>query len=141
MNILKHSFNWEPYRPFTVGFDSIMDRMLEIDTTIPNYPPYNIRKIDELKYSVDLAIAGFGKKDIEITYADNVLTIKSKKKESNDEKNILHQGISGRSFKRTFALADDIIVTDAIVKDGLLSIELEKIVPESKKSKVIEIKG
>jgi molecular chaperone IbpA len=118
-----------------------MDRMLEIDTTIPNYPPYNIRKIDELKYSVDLAIAGFGKKDIEITYADNVLTIKSKKKESNDEKNILHQGISGRSFKRTFALADDIIVTDAIVKDGLLSIELEKIVPESKKSKVIEIKG
>ena len=63
---MKTLLDWEPYRPFTVGFDTIMDRLLEIDTAIPNYPPYNIRKIDELQYVIDLAVAGFGKEDIDV---------------------------------------------------------------------------
>ena len=61
---MKTLLDWEPYKPFTVGFDTIMDRLLEIDTAIPNYPPYNIRKTDELEYVIDLAVAGFGKDDI-----------------------------------------------------------------------------
>ena len=140
MNII----NWESYKPFTastVGFDSLLARIAEITIDKPdsNYPPYNIRKIDELKYSIDLALAGFGKKDVSINYADNSLTIKSKQ---NDKKadDVVHRGISQRAFTRTFALADDVVVNDAKFENGLLSIELEKIVPEEKRPKEIKIK-
>ena len=140
MNII----NWESYKPFAayaVGFDSILSRLAEITIDkpeSPNYPPYNIRKIDDLKYSIDLALAGFGKKDISVDYADNSLTIKSIKDESkNDE--FVHRGLSRRAFTRTFALADDVIVNNAKFENGLLSIELEKIVPEEKRPKEIKI--
>jgi|TARA_R110000765_G_scaffold88592_1_gene169369 molecular chaperone IbpA len=141
MNII----NWESYKPFAayaVGFDSILSRLAEITIDkpeSPNYPPYNIRKIDDLKYSIDLALAGFGKKDISVDYADNSLTIKSIKDESKKD-DIVHRGISHRSFTRTFALSDDVIVNDAKFENGLLSIELEKIVPEEKRPKEIKIK-
>ena len=140
MNILKHSFNWEPYRPFTIGFDSIMNRMLEIDTSIPNYPPYNIKKLDALHYAVEMAVAGFGKEDIHVEYADNTLTVQSIKKDKTEDKDVVHQGISQRSFIRSFALGDDMIVTDANLKNGLLSIYIEKIIPEEKRPKEIKIK-
>ena len=81
--MIKSLVDWEPYKPFTVGFDSLLDRLQTLELDVPNYPPYNIRKIDELKYSIDLALAGFGKKDVSINYADNSLTIKSK---PNDKK-------------------------------------------------------
>lgn len=138
---MKTLLDWEPYKPFTVGFDTIMDRLLEIDTAIPNYPPYNIRKVDDFIYVIDLAVAGFGKKDIDVKYGDNTLTIKSIKKEGkdDDDKKIVHQGISQRSFKRTFALADDLVVNNATLQNGLLSITIEKIVPEAKKPKTINI--
>ena len=140
MNII----NWESYKPFAayaVGFDSILSRLAEITIDkpeSPNYPPYNIRKIDDLKYSIDLALAGFGKKDISVDYADNSLTIKSIKDESKKD-DIVHRGISHRSFTRTFALSDDVIVNDAKFENGLLSIELEKIVPEEKRPQEIKI--
>ena len=140
MNII----NWESYKPFAayaVGCDSILARLAEITIDkpeSPNYPPYNIRKIDDLKYSIDLALAGFGKKDISVDYADNSLTIKSIKDESKKD-DIVHRGISHRSFTRTFALSDDVIVNDAKFENGLLSIELEKIVPEEKRPKEIKI--
>ena len=140
MNII----NWESYKPFTastVGFDSLLARIAEITIDKPdsNYPPYNIRKIDDLKYFNDLALAGFGKKDVSIKYADNALTIKSTQ---NDKKadDVVHRGISQRAFTRTFALADDVVVNDAKFENGLLSIELEKIVPEEKRPKEIKIK-
>jgi molecular chaperone IbpA len=140
MNII----NWESYKPFTastVGFDSLLARIAEITIDKPdsNYPPYNIRKIDDLKYFIDLALAGFGKKDVSIKYADNALTIKSTQ---NDKKadDVVHRGISQRAFTRTFALADDVVVNDAKFENGLLSIELEKIVPEEKRPKEIKIK-
>ena len=136
MNII----NWEPYKPFTVGFDSLLDRLMDINTESPNYPPYNIRKVDSLNYVVEMAIAGFGKTDINIEYADNTMTVKSIKKEKTDDKDILHKGISQRSFIRSFALADDMVVKDAKLENGLLSIHIEKIVPEEKKPKTIDIK-
>ncbi len=138
--MMKTLLDWEPYRPFTVGFDTIMDRLLEIDTAIPNYPPYNIRKTDELQYVIDLAVAGFGKEDIDVKYGDNTLTIKSIKKEGKDDEKMVHKGISQRAFKRTFALADDLVVNNATLENGLLSVEIEKIVPEAKKPKTIAIK-
>jgi len=136
MNII----NWEPYKPFTVGFDSLLDRLMDINTESPNYPPYNIRKIDSLNYVVEMAIAGFGKTDINIEYADNTMTVKSIKKEKTDDKDILHKGISQRSFIRSFALADDMVVKDAKLDNGLLSINIEKIVPDEKKPKTVSIK-
>lgn len=136
MNVI----NWEPYKPFTVGFDSILDRLMDINTESPNYPPYNIRKIDSLNYVVEMAIAGFGKTDINIEYADNTMTVKSIKKDKTEDKDILHKGISQRSFIRSFALADDMVVKDAKLENGLLSIHIEKIVPEEKKPKTIDIK-
>ena len=136
MNII----NWEPYKPFTVGFDSLLDRLMDINTESPNYPPYNIRKIDSLNYVVEMAIAGFGKTDINIEYADNTMTVKSIEKEKTDDKDILHKGISQRSFIRSFALADDMVVKDAKLDNGLLSINIEKIVPDEKKPKTVSIK-
>lgn len=136
MNVI----NWEPYKPFTVGFDSILDRLMDINTESPNYPPYNIRKIDSLNYVVEMAIAGFGKADINIEYADNTMTVKSIKKDKTEDKDILHKGISQRSFIRSFALADDMVVKDAKLENGLLSIHIEKIVPEEKKPKTVDIK-
>ena len=95
--MIKSLVDWEPYRPFTVGFDSLWDRLQTLELDVPNYPPYNIRKIDDLKYSIDLALAGFGKKDVSINYADNSLTIKSK---PNDKKadDVVHRYLqsSGR---------------------------------------------
>ena len=144
--MIKSLVDWEPYRPFTVGFDSLWDRLNGLELDVPNYPPYNIRKIDDLKFTIELALAGFSKKDVLIEYANNTLTIKSIKQ--NDPANqkvenidpLLYRGISKRSFTRSFALADDVVVNDAKFENGLLSIELEKIVPEEKRPKEIKIK-
>ena len=136
MNII----NWETYKPFTVGFDSLLDRLIDTNTGSSNYPPYNIRKVDNLNYIVEMAIAGFGKTDINIEYADNIMTVKSLKKEKTKETDIVHKGISHRSFIRSFALADDMVVKDAKLDNGLLSMYIEKIVPEEKRPKEIKIK-
>ena len=136
MNII----NWETYKPFTVGFDSLLDRLIDTNTGSSNYPPYNIRKVDNLNYIVEMAIAGFGKTDINIEYADNIMTVKSLKKEKAKETDIVHKGISHRSFIRSFALADDMVVKDAKLDNGLLSMYIEKIVPEEKRPKEIKIK-
>ena len=133
---------WNDLRPFSVGFDDLFDHFnnqLEIKQT-SSYPPYNINRIDDLNYQIEMALAGFSKNDIEIKYADNQLTIKSIENEDKDEKETLHRGISKRKFSRTFTLAEDIKVNGAELKDGMLLIELEKIVPEEKKPRTIKIK-
>ena len=137
--MIRSLIDWEPYRPFTVGFDSLLDRLTTIQMDAPSYPPYNIRKIDDFKYSIEVALAGFDKKNIDISYADNTLTIKSKKQDK-DDKEIMHKGISQRAFTRSFCLAEDVIVNGAEFTNGMLSIQLEKIVPEEKKPKTIKIK-
>ena len=133
---------WNDLRPFSVGFDDLFDHFnnqLEIKQT-PSYPPYNINRIDDLNYQIEMALAGFSKTDIDIKYADNQLTIKSVDSEDKEEKETLHRGISKRKFSRTFTLAEDMKVNGAELKDGMLLIELEKIVPEEKKPRTIDIK-
>jgi molecular chaperone IbpA len=139
-------------RPVTVGFDNIFDhfeRMFDDDffgANVPsvNYPPYNIVKTGENKYNVEVALAGFSKDDINVEFADGMLTIKSKdKKESEDtdaDGNVIHKGISKRYFSKSFTIADDVEINGAELKDGLLKVSLERIIPESKKPKLIEIK-
>ena len=135
-------------RPFTVGYDNVFDRfesMFDNDhffTTTSNYPPYNIVKTGDYTYDIELALAGFGKKDIDVNYADSQLTIKSIKDEKAEEDadDVLHKGISKRQFSRTFTIADDVEVKGAELKDGLLKVSLEKIIPDSKKPRTIQIK-
>ena len=139
--------NWEPFKPFSVGFDNLFDdfdRMLSFNSaSINHYPPYNIRKVNDTDYVIELAVAGFGKKDIEVKSVENTLTIKSKDKKEevlDEDENILHRGISQRSFTRSFTVAEDVVVKGADLKDGLLSVKLERIIPDEKKPKIIDIK-
>ena len=133
---------WNDLRPFSVGFDNIFDHFnlhLEHTRTV-NYPPYNINKIHDFNWNIEIALAGFGKKDIDVSTAENQLTIKSIESDEKDDKDTIHRGISKRQFTRSFTLADDVVVNGAELKDGMLTIELEKIVPEEKKPKTIKIK-
>ena len=139
--------NWEPFKPFSVGFDNLFDdfdKMLSFNSaSINHYPPYNIRKVNDTDYVIELAVAGFGKKDIEVKSVENTLTIKSKDKKEevlDEDENILHRGISQRSFTRSFTVAEDVVVKGADLKDGLLSVKLERIIPDEKKPKIIDIK-
>ena len=135
---------WNDLRPFSVGFDELFDHFnntLEYTVKQPtSYPPYNINKVDDLNYQIEMALAGFSKKDIEIKSALSQLTIKSVENDDKNEKETLHRGISKRKFSRTFTLAEDIKVNGAELKDGMLLIDLEKIVPEEKKPRTIDIK-
>ena len=112
--------------------------------TVSNFPPYNIVKSWKNTYNVELALAGFNKKDIEVTYEDNLLSVKSKKEEDAEQTdeagNILHRGISKRFFAKSFTIANDVEIKGAELKDGLLTVALERIVPEAKKVRTIEIK-
>ena len=133
-------------RPFSIGFDNMFDQfesMLGDGGLVKNnYPPYNIRKAGKDKYAIELAIAGFNKNDVEVEFEDNLLTVKTKKIDKTVEKDgdeINHKGISQRSFSRSFTIADDVKVNGAELKDGLLTIDCEKIVPEQKKKKLIPI--
>lgn len=138
-------------RPVTVGFDPIFDRferMFEDDffnapTFNSNYPPYNIVKTGDYTYNIELALAGFGKKDIDVTYENSMVTVKSIQEAKSDDKEtdgVIHRGISKRQFTKSFSIADDVEVKGAELKDGLLSISLERIIPESKKARSIEVK-
>ena len=133
--------NFNQLTPYAVGFDRVFDQLqnyVENNSTSTGYPPYNIRKDGEYNYDIEMALAGFSKKDIEVEVADGVLTIRSIKENEEDENN-LYRGISYRKFNRKFTLADDIIVKDAKLQDGLLKISLEKIIPEEKKPGLITV--
>jgi molecular chaperone IbpA len=137
-------------RPITVGFDNMFDHFEHMmdDSffrgTMGNFPPYNIVKTGENTYDVELALAGFNKKDIEVEYKENMLTVKSKKQdkqeETDEDGNIIHRGISKRMFSKSFTIANDVEVKGAELKDGLLKVSMERIIPEHKKAKSIEIK-
>ena len=135
-------------RPVSVGFDNIFDhfeKMFDDDDgfrfPMINYPPYNIVKTGTYTYNIEVALAGYNKKDISVEYADGVLTIKSIKEEkSDDKKGVIHKGIAKRYFSKSFTIADDIKIEGAELKDGLLQVYLMKIVPETKKPKIITVK-
>ena len=129
---------------FFVGFDDTFNRIAKIhdDITknIPNYPPYNIKKTGDNTYVLEVAVAGFAKQDIEIELDDNKMIIKGSVQSQEAEENFLFKGIANRAFTRTFALDDQIEVKDAGMLNGMLKIALERIVPEHKKPKKIEVK-
>ena len=135
-------------RPITVGFDDMFDHFEHMmdDSffrgTLGNFPPYNIVKTGDNTYDVELALAGFNKKDIEVEYKENLLTVKSKKQEEtkDEDGNIIHRGISKRMFSKSFTIANDVEVKGAELKDGLLKVSMERIIPEHKKAKSIDIK-
>ena len=130
-------------RPFTIGFDDVFNTFETLSTSnnfSSTYPPYDIVKIDDYKYNVELAVAGFSKNDIQVDYADNTLTIESKKEKETEDENFIHKGISKRYFKKSFTIADDVVVNGAELKDGLLTIACEKILPDHKKKRLIDIK-
>ena len=138
---------WNSLRPFSVGFDSIFDefdRMLEsTERYSTNYPPYNIKRVNDTDYRIEVALAGYDKNDIEVELKDSALTVRNKTKEQTiDEKGngVIHKGISTRQFERAFTISEDIKVKDAELKNGLLTIDLERIIPDEKKPRLIEIK-
>jgi molecular chaperone IbpA len=129
--------------PHMIGFDRVLQQVQNYhsnNTRTTPFPPYNIRKVDEFNYQVEMAVAGYGKDDIEVKVADGTLTVRSTNETNDVDENVIHQGIAKRKFTREFALADDVVVKDASLKDGLLVVHMEKIVPEEKKPRVIEVK-
>mgnify|MGYP003404391655 CR=1 FL=1 len=131
------SSEYAPLFRSTVGFDRLFD-MLE-NSVRTDWPPYNIEKKSENEYRITMAVAGFGKEDVEIEVKENTLSIRGEKKEADTERTFLHRGIASRAFERRFQLADHVEVRGADVKDGLLSVDLEREVPERLKPRLIEI--
>ena len=130
---------WRDLSPFTVGFDNVFNS-LERVRSIPqtNYPPYNIRKASgEETFLIELAVAGFGEDDLEISVKENNLTIVGDLGEK--DTGFVHQGISQRKFSRNFVLADDVVIQGSDLSNGILTIYAERIVPEEKKARTIEI--
>ena len=136
------TFDRNKFIPYSIGFDNLFDRLFDMDLeSSSSYPPYNISKVDDNNYVIEMALAGFNKDDIEIELADSELTVRSKKREdSNKDVNLIHEGISHRSFNRKFTLSEEILVKNAEMKNGMLIVKLEKFIPENKKPKLINIK-
>tara|TARA_B100001079_G_scaffold21045_1_gene16509 strand:+ start:126 stop:542 length:417 start_codon:yes stop_codon:yes gene_type:complete len=133
----------EPFgriRPFGVGFDEMFKRLDKIHNQPQgNYPPYNIVKLDEDQFVIEIAAAGFSKKDFSIDLKDLSLRVKAEKGET-IEKEFVHQGIAARSFERTFALAEHVKVKEATYSDGILAIKLVREIPEAEKPIQIKVK-
>jgi len=138
--------NLNQLTPYAVGFDRVFDQIFtQLNTYAANnatstgFPPYNIRKGGDYTYVIEMALAGFSKKDIEIEVAEGLLTVRSIKENDENDSDI-YRGISYRKFNRKFTLADDIVVNDASLENGMLEITLERIVPDAKKPRKITIK-
>jgi len=130
-------------RPYTIGFDEVFRHFEDImeHQHVSNYPPYDIVKTGDYAHCVEMALAGYSKTEVEVIVEENILTIKSSDIPTTKPKdNVVHKGIAKRAFKKVFTLAEDVVVNDAVLKDGLLRVELERVVPEEKKPRVIKIK-
>jgi molecular chaperone IbpA len=139
---MRSAFDFAPYRRSTIGFDQLFD-LLEnsaLGQGQEGYPPFDLVKIDENHYRISLAVAGFSNDDLEITAQQNQLIV-SGKKADDDKVDYIHRGIATRQFERKFGLADFITVTDAELKDGLLSIDLVREIPEAMRPRKIPLSG
>ena len=126
---------------YSIGFDRMFDSLMGQHPMTSNYPPYNIVKHSDDKYTIEIAVAGFSKDEIDVETKENTLLIESKSRpEGDDDKEFLHKGISNRAFKKAFTISDDVVVNGADMKDGILKIEMERIIPEEKKPRTIKIK-
>ena len=145
-------------RPLSVGYDDVFDHFESMfnhkydSISLPTYPPYDIIKTGKYTYNIQVALAGYGKKDIDVSFENSVLTIKSLKDEFGDKtkysdkrakaesEGVLHKGIAKRMFSKSFTIAEDVEIKGAELKDGLLIVSMEKVIPEHKKARTIEIK-
>ena len=137
-------------RPLSVGYDDVFDHFESMfnhqydSISLPNYPPYNIVKTGKYNYDIQVALAGYGKKDVDVSFENSVLTIKSVKdkdeKEVEDNDGVLHKGIAKRMFSKSFTIAEDVEIKGAELKDGLLVVSMERVIPEHKKARTIEVK-
>ena len=134
------TYDLTPFYRSTVGFDRLFDMLENSNFGGENYPPFDLIKVDDNRYRIEVAVAGFGKDDIEITSQQNQLLVRGQKGDENGS-NYVHRGIANRSFERRFALADHIQVRGADLKDGMLAIELVREIPEAMKPRKIEIGG
>ena len=140
--------NFNQLTPYAVGYDRVFDQLqkyVQNNVQSSGFPPYNIQKGGDYNYTIEIALAGYNKKDINVNLEDGVLSIESKKDEKKETKvdsegEILHKGIAKRYFKKSFTIAEDVEVKGAELKDGLLRVALERIVPEHKKPRTISIK-
>jgi len=137
-----NSIDFSPLYRSTVGFDrlaSLLDTALRADQISPGYPPYDIEALEENRYAVTLAVAGFEEKELDIQVENGVLTVSGKKAGDKAERKYLHRGIAQRAFERKFSLADFVEVKDAHLANGLLTINLEREIPEAMKPRQIAI--
>lgn len=128
---------------FTIGFDRHFDELVNIANQVgrqKNYPPHNIRQVDDTHYVVELAVAGFSPDDVVVSVENHVLTVVGT--HSSDESNVkfIHRGLGLRSFEKTFSLAENVEVRDVVLKNGMLSVHLELIIPEKEKKKLLTIR-
>ncbi len=131
--------NFDPFKNFSIGFDRMFDSLNEVSKiNTSNFPPYNIKKLKDGKYQVEMALAGFSKSDIKCELQDGILTVEAKKEKESD--NLIHQGIASRSVLRKFTLSEYMMVEDADFKDVMLKIKLYQDLPEEKKPRTIKIK-
>ena len=131
---------FDPFRNLTVGFDDIFDQLSTLSSyDTSNYPPYNIKKIDKEKYQLEMALAGFTKTDVIVEVKENTLTISGKASDKDTDTFVL-RGIAQRSFKRQWTLAEHLEVTSAVLKDGVLKVDMKLNLPEEKKPKTITVK-
>jgi molecular chaperone IbpA len=124
----------------SVGFDSFFNRLFDDAFNSGGsgtYPPYNIRKVNDYEYVIELALAGFTKDDLDLELTDGTLTVKSVPKKDEGDDSYLHHGIAKRVFTRKFNIADDVIITGAELFNGLLQIKLERVIPEEKRPRKI----
>ena len=141
-NALSLFTDFNKLTPYAVGYDRIFDtlsRYVDNNVTSTGFPPYNIRKEGDYNYVVEMALAGFGKKDIEVEVAEGTLSVRSVKENTKDESTV-YRGISYRKFERKFTLADDLVVNGAKLENGMLTIDIERVVPEEKKPRLISVK-
>jgi len=132
-----HDFS--PFFRSTVGFDRLFDMLDRSAEQSQGYPPYNIERTDENHYRISIAVAGFGEKDLAVDVNNGVLTVAGKREEQADKQAFLYQGIAGRSFERSFQLAEHVEVRGARLENGLLHVDLERVIPEEKKPRKIAI--
>jgi molecular chaperone IbpA len=141
-NIFDH-FDHNLLTPYAVGFDRMFDRLHDhyaLHQTNTGFPPYNIRKEGDSNFVIELALAGLSQDDLEVEIADSTLTVRSVERKQEEDGEVIHRGISYRKFSRSWTLADDVVVNDAKMANGMLTVHLERVIPDEKKPRLIKIK-
>ena len=134
------TLDFSPLYRSVVGFDRLADLLDAATSEASNgYPPYNIERTDDNAYRIDIAVAGFKPDELTIEVKENLLTVQGRKTANDDARRYLHRGLAERNFDRRFQLADYVVVTDANLSDGLLSVSLRRELPEALKPRKIEI--